>query len=283
MQREGGSAKMNDLEIDELLRSAKKDYYGRKCWDLLRTHIFPRTRELPQFPISPKPLFLSKNRLRNPPKPVLKQNKKLCTYAQKFFLHVCKFLEKKKSFFRKFFFATGLIFERFLAPRSRFFEKYLWKQLASQVLMYIELCKSRVHTMTDIYNCAKAWCIRTHEGMLSRRAQSVGWGRKTCNVFHLVKYCFTERLHCEVMSGCQNILYNLSRRPAPYNNDENNKVWGQANRPTLSTSHIHVPSIDPNIGSSISITGGSTLPFIVDVQSGPKSNVMATLGDDGRL
>ncbi|KAL4562282.1 hypothetical protein LXL04_034482 [Taraxacum kok-saghyz] len=41
--------------------------------------------------------------------------KKVCTYA--------KFLEKKKSFFRKFFFVTGLIFERFLAPRSRFFEK----------------------------------------------------------------------------------------------------------------------------------------------------------------
>ncbi|KAL4561795.1 hypothetical protein LXL04_033969 [Taraxacum kok-saghyz] len=41
--------------------------------------------------------------------------KKVCTYA--------KFLEKKKSFFRKTFFATGLIFERFLAPRSRFFEK----------------------------------------------------------------------------------------------------------------------------------------------------------------
>ncbi|KAL4565907.1 hypothetical protein LXL04_030013 [Taraxacum kok-saghyz] len=38
-----------------------------------------------------------------------------CTYA--------KFLEKKKSFFRKNFFATGLIFERFLAPRSRSFEK----------------------------------------------------------------------------------------------------------------------------------------------------------------
>ncbi|KAL4592482.1 hypothetical protein LXL04_005479 [Taraxacum kok-saghyz] len=88
-----------------------------QCWDLLRTHIFPRTRELPQFPISPKPLFLSKNRLRNPPKPVLKQNKKLCTYAQKKSLHICK------SFFRKNFFATGLIFERFLAPRSRFFEK----------------------------------------------------------------------------------------------------------------------------------------------------------------
>ncbi|KAL4567805.1 hypothetical protein LXL04_023400 [Taraxacum kok-saghyz] len=88
------------------------------------THIFPRTRELPQFPISPKPLFLSKNRLRNPPKPVLKQYTKLCTYAQKKSLHICKVFGKKKSFFRKFVFATGLIFERFLAPRSRFFEKW---------------------------------------------------------------------------------------------------------------------------------------------------------------
>ncbi|KAL4563835.1 hypothetical protein LXL04_027883 [Taraxacum kok-saghyz] len=95
----------------------------KSCLDLLRTHIFPRTRELPQFPISPKPLFLSKNRLRNPPKPVLKQNKKLCTYAQKKSLHICKVFGKKNSFFRKFFFATGLIFERFLASRSRFFEK----------------------------------------------------------------------------------------------------------------------------------------------------------------
>ncbi|KAL4584255.1 hypothetical protein LXL04_008851 [Taraxacum kok-saghyz] len=72
--------------------------------DLLRTHIFPRTRELPQFPISPKPLFLSKNRLRNPPKPVLKQNKKLCTYAQKKSLHICKVFGKKKVVFSEFFF-----------------------------------------------------------------------------------------------------------------------------------------------------------------------------------
>ncbi|KAL4579551.1 hypothetical protein LXL04_015702 [Taraxacum kok-saghyz] len=34
----------------------------------MRTHIFPRTRELPQFPISPNPLLLSKHRLRNSPK-----------------------------------------------------------------------------------------------------------------------------------------------------------------------------------------------------------------------
>ncbi|KAL4586478.1 hypothetical protein LXL04_011114 [Taraxacum kok-saghyz] len=109
---------------DENKKSMEQDSHGPwNCWDLLRTHIFPRTRELPQFPISPKPLFLSKNRLRNPPKPVLKQNKKLCTYAQKKSLHICKVFGKKKSFFRKKIFATGLIFERFLAPRSRFFEK----------------------------------------------------------------------------------------------------------------------------------------------------------------
>ncbi|KAL4557080.1 hypothetical protein LXL04_035250 [Taraxacum kok-saghyz] len=121
-----------DPQVDEgwcaRLRYNENDNYcvvieTNLCWDLLRTHIFPRTRELTQFPISPKPLFLSKNRLRNPPKPVLKQNKKLCTYAQKKSLHICKVFGKKKSFFRKNIFATGLIFERFLAPRSRFFEK----------------------------------------------------------------------------------------------------------------------------------------------------------------
>ncbi|KAL4568760.1 hypothetical protein LXL04_024375 [Taraxacum kok-saghyz] len=45
----------------------------------------------------------------------------ICT--KKKFAHMQSFWKKKKSFFRKFFFATGLIFERFLAPRSRFFEK----------------------------------------------------------------------------------------------------------------------------------------------------------------
>ncbi|KAL4583089.1 hypothetical protein LXL04_007653 [Taraxacum kok-saghyz] len=47
----------------------------------------------------------------------------ICTKKKS--LHICKvFGKKKKSFFRKNFFATGLIFERFLAPRSRFFEKW---------------------------------------------------------------------------------------------------------------------------------------------------------------
>ncbi|KAL4569319.1 hypothetical protein LXL04_024955 [Taraxacum kok-saghyz] len=44
---------------------------------------------------------------------------RICT-KKKF---ICKVFGKKKSFFRKKFVATGLIFERFLAPRSRFFEK----------------------------------------------------------------------------------------------------------------------------------------------------------------
>ncbi|KAL4572545.1 hypothetical protein LXL04_019325 [Taraxacum kok-saghyz] len=73
----------------------------RQSWDLLRTHIFPRTRELPN--------------------PFLKQKKnvhickkKICTYA--------KFL-KKKSLFRKKKIATGLVFERFLAPEVGFSKK----------------------------------------------------------------------------------------------------------------------------------------------------------------
>ncbi|KAL4587487.1 hypothetical protein LXL04_000358 [Taraxacum kok-saghyz] len=82
--------------LELLTKPPLPEDWPASCWDLLRTHIFPRTRELPQFPISPKPLFLSKNRLRNPPKPILKQNKKLCTYAEKKSLHICKVFGKKK-------------------------------------------------------------------------------------------------------------------------------------------------------------------------------------------
>ncbi|KAL4556710.1 hypothetical protein LXL04_034867 [Taraxacum kok-saghyz] len=88
-----------------------------ESWDLLRTHIFSRTRELPQFPISPKPLLLSKNRLRD-----FSKRLESLKFAEKNFEKNDTFL-KKKLFFRKTFFATGLKFERFLAPRSRFFEK----------------------------------------------------------------------------------------------------------------------------------------------------------------
>ncbi|KAL4563505.1 hypothetical protein LXL04_027548 [Taraxacum kok-saghyz] len=42
---------------------------------------------------------------------------------KKKFAHMQSFWKKKSRFFGNFFFATGLIFERFLAPRSRFFEK----------------------------------------------------------------------------------------------------------------------------------------------------------------
>ncbi|KAL4591474.1 hypothetical protein LXL04_004440 [Taraxacum kok-saghyz] len=38
-------------------------------------------------------------------------------------LHICKVFEKKIFVFSKFFFATELVFQRFLATRSRFFEK----------------------------------------------------------------------------------------------------------------------------------------------------------------
>ncbi|KAL4562058.1 hypothetical protein LXL04_034248 [Taraxacum kok-saghyz] len=40
-----------------------------------------------------------------------------------FFLNICKVFGKKNHFFGKKKFATGLVFERFLAPRIRFFEK----------------------------------------------------------------------------------------------------------------------------------------------------------------
>ncbi|KAL4578827.1 hypothetical protein LXL04_014958 [Taraxacum kok-saghyz] len=142
---------------------------SRRELDLLRTHIFPRTRELPQFPISPKPLFLSKNRLRNPPKRsytlqfaenFFRKNDiffLIFVYVQLFFFFAyvqlfffafffkfvltkpfkyvllrnsykkfqqifSKVFEKKSCFFG-IFFATGLVFERFLAPEVGFSKK----------------------------------------------------------------------------------------------------------------------------------------------------------------
>ncbi|KAL4589596.1 hypothetical protein LXL04_002504 [Taraxacum kok-saghyz] len=92
--------------------------------------------------------------------PVLKQNKKLCTYAQKKSLHICKVFGKKKSFFRNFFFfATGLIFERFLAPRSRFFEKVN----GLGVLGTKDINSSHIPSMNQTKENATKTLIRTKE------------------------------------------------------------------------------------------------------------------------
>ncbi|KAL4583293.1 hypothetical protein LXL04_007863 [Taraxacum kok-saghyz] len=53
---------------------------------------------IPENPRTPKPLTFSKNRLREA---FLKQNKKMCTYAKKIFLHICKVFEKKIVFSEK--------------------------------------------------------------------------------------------------------------------------------------------------------------------------------------
>ncbi|KAL4555380.1 hypothetical protein LXL04_037998 [Taraxacum kok-saghyz] len=53
----------------------------------------------------------------------MQRNKTGNMHICKFFFQICKVFEKIKSFFSEIFFATGLVFERFLAPRSRFFEK----------------------------------------------------------------------------------------------------------------------------------------------------------------
>ncbi|KAL4564355.1 hypothetical protein LXL04_028416 [Taraxacum kok-saghyz] len=105
---------------------------------------------IPENPRTPKPLTLSKNRLRGAKNrsntsPVAKKNFRKNDFLFLFLhmylsvfqtkqknLHICKkkkkiahmqSFSKKKSFFRKKNFATGLVFERFLAPRSWFFEK----------------------------------------------------------------------------------------------------------------------------------------------------------------
>ncbi|KAL4587976.1 hypothetical protein LXL04_000853 [Taraxacum kok-saghyz] len=61
-----------------------------------------------------------------------------------FFLHICKLFEKKIAF-SEFFFATGLVFERFLAIRSRFFEKVN------------DLAMDRVLTLTRSKPVKKLW------------------------------------------------------------------------------------------------------------------------------
>ncbi|KAL4589522.1 hypothetical protein LXL04_002429 [Taraxacum kok-saghyz] len=73
--------------------------------------------------------------------------------AKKKKLHICKVFEKKKSFFRKKIFATGLVFERFLAPRSRFFEKV--NEVSSY--KYTNYCEN-VRTLVDQSFIKVGWC-----------------------------------------------------------------------------------------------------------------------------
>ncbi|KAL4562373.1 hypothetical protein LXL04_034575 [Taraxacum kok-saghyz] len=84
---------------------------------------------IPENPRTPKPLTFLKNRFRGL-KIAQKQARYFSVFKTKqknvlmcnfFFAHMQSF--EKKSFFWQNIFATGLVFERFLASRSRFFEK----------------------------------------------------------------------------------------------------------------------------------------------------------------
>ncbi|KAL4567915.1 hypothetical protein LXL04_023511 [Taraxacum kok-saghyz] len=66
----------------------------------------------PQFPISIIPLFISNNRLRDPPKTDFFKNFYICAA---FF-----------SLFWEFVFVIGLVFERYLSSRSRFSKNLTW-------------------------------------------------------------------------------------------------------------------------------------------------------------
>ncbi|KAL4565255.1 hypothetical protein LXL04_029341 [Taraxacum kok-saghyz] len=99
----------------------------------------PELIYFPENPRTPKPLTFSKNRLREAKNrsntsPVAKKKFRKNDFFFSKTLHMCKKKKlhmctctyakiKKKLFFWKFVFATGLVFERFLASRNRFFEK----------------------------------------------------------------------------------------------------------------------------------------------------------------
>ncbi|KAL4573604.1 hypothetical protein LXL04_020415 [Taraxacum kok-saghyz] len=213
----GGMIEASCVEPLAGLKLMSREYYIADllaCWDLLRTHIFPRTRELPQFPISSKPLFLSKNRLWDPPKPFLRQNKKLCTYTKFFFAHMQSFW-KKKSFFRKIFFATGLIFERFLAPRSRFFEKVNGLGVLGFSRIY-EFSKDvdyiYIYTSGVPARCAGDSFIRrmvsfreTERPAISfRNDEMVGWKESLHSINHLKKPTKETNLDCHMANNAFN-------------------------------------------------------------------------------
>ncbi|KAL4566029.1 hypothetical protein LXL04_030138 [Taraxacum kok-saghyz] len=84
---------------------------------------------IPENPRTPPISYISqtvisfKKPTSEPSKTGFETKQKTVHICKKKSLHICKVFGKKKVVFSEFFFATGLIFERFLAPRSRFFEK----------------------------------------------------------------------------------------------------------------------------------------------------------------
>ncbi|KAL4560409.1 hypothetical protein LXL04_032560 [Taraxacum kok-saghyz] len=97
--------------------------FGKKCWDLLRTHIFPRTRELPNFLYLPKRYSFQKTdfetlqNVHNDCNSLKKNSEKrylFLTFAYVqlflFFLHICKL-------FYTYFFSKFCFIEAFIAQK----------------------------------------------------------------------------------------------------------------------------------------------------------------------
>ncbi|KAL4557551.1 hypothetical protein LXL04_035733 [Taraxacum kok-saghyz] len=110
------TSRQNFLSHMKLQRDLISKLEHLQSWDLLRTHIFPRTRETPKpLTFSKNRLWGSKNRSKNKYLSVFETKQKnvhMCNFF--FFLHICKVFEKKIVFSEKIF-ATELVFERFLA------------------------------------------------------------------------------------------------------------------------------------------------------------------------
>ncbi|KAL4562540.1 hypothetical protein LXL04_034747 [Taraxacum kok-saghyz] len=106
---------------------------------------------IPENPRTPKPLTFSKNRLRKAKNrsntsPVAKFFFRKNDFFFKNFAYMQIFFAYVHLFFRKFVFATGLVFERFLAPRSRFFEKVNGYRFAMKNYFGRKI---RKHSVTD--------------------------------------------------------------------------------------------------------------------------------------
>ncbi|KAL4589147.1 hypothetical protein LXL04_002051 [Taraxacum kok-saghyz] len=90
----------------------------------------------------------------------------MCTYTKKKIAHM-QIFEKKSRFFQNFF-ATGLVVDRFLAPRSRFFEKV--NEMSSRNVIHTR----QISQLTFIPHTAHLYHTNTIHSMI-REGESAGY------------------------------------------------------------------------------------------------------------
>ncbi|KAL4566053.1 hypothetical protein LXL04_030163 [Taraxacum kok-saghyz] len=153
-----------------------------------------------------------------------------CTYA--------KFSGKKKSFFRKFFFATGLIFERFLAPRSRFFEKVNGLGVLGFSFLkeydtndWLKICYTVTHSFSVIYDEDDNYCVNSQTVNFFKKPTSGAKNRSNTSpvakqnsekmiFFQKLCICAKKKLHTctfSVLFRCIYVYFNMDQIRNLYN------------------------------------------------------------------